>query len=115
MKENESTIDFIEVQIKSFVENMRPPVEIRDQLDIDYKYDKSSIELYEIRPHFEIKDKIIHSSFAKARFIKSRNIWRIYWMRASGKWDPYEPDLEVSYVKDFLEIVNEDKYGCFKG
>ena len=115
MKEDEKPIDFIENQIKTFIEGMRPHKEIRDQLDIGYKYENSVLEIFEIRPHFEIKDKIIYGSFAKTRFIKSRNLWKVYWMRASGKWELYEPNPEVDHIKDFFKIIDEDKYGCFKG
>jgi len=115
LEEDKKSIDFIDIQIKSFVEEMRPPTEIRDQLDIGYKYENSVLEIYEIRPHFEIKDLIMNLSFARTRFIKSRNIWRIYWMRASGKWELYKPNPEVKHIKDFFEIIEEDKYGCFKG
>jgi len=115
MKDSKRTIDFIEVQIKSFVEDMRPAKEIRDRLDIGFKYEKSTLELFEIFPHFELKDKIIHSSFARAKFIKTQNHWKVYWMRASGKWELYEPLPEVDHIKDFFKIVDEDKHHCFKG
>ena len=115
MKDSKRTIDFIEVQIKSFVEDMRPAKEIRDKLDIGFKYDKFTLEVFEIRPHFKLKDKIIHSNFARAKFIKTQNHWKIYWMRASGKWELYEPFPEVDHIKDFFSIVDEDKHGCFKG
>ncbi len=109
------TIDFIHSQIKNFVEDMRPPKEIRNQLDIGYKYEKFTLEIFEIRPHFELKDKIIHSSFARTKFNKSKNCWKVYWMRASGKWELYEPNPELDHIKDFFTLVDEDKYHCFKG
>jgi len=115
LDENKKSVDFTEVQIKNFVEEMRPPVEIRDQLDIGYKYENSVLEIYEIRPHFKNKDLILNLAFAQTRFIKSRNVWRIYWMRASGKWELYKPHPEVKYIKDFFKIIEEDKYRCFKG
>ncbi|MFZ5430428.1 MAG: DUF3024 domain-containing protein [Bacteroidota bacterium] len=37
----------------------------------------------------------MNSPIAKARFIASRNIWKVYWMRASGKWETYKPEPEV--------------------
>lgn len=115
MTDSKRTIDFIEVQVKSFVEDMRPAKEIRDKLDIGFKYEKSTLEIFEIRPHFKLKDKIIHSSFARAKFIKTQNHWKVYWMRASGKWQLYEPLPEVDHIKDFFSIVDEDKHYCFKG
>lgn len=108
-------IDFIQAQIKNYVEDMRPPKEIRDRLDIGYSYDKSTLELFEIRPHFKLKDKIIHSSFARTKFVKSKNCWKVYWMRASGKWELYKPNPELDHIKDFFTLVDEDEHHCFKG
>ncbi len=36
-------------------------------------------------------------------------------MRASGKWEFYEPNSEVKSTEEMLKIIGEDKYGCFWG
>ncbi len=109
------TINFIEIQIKKFVESIRPPADIRDKLDIGYQFQNNTLELYEIRPRWDNSKEIIHSSIAKTRFIKSRKIWKIYWKRASGKWESYEPKPEVKSINEFFKVITEDKYGCFFG
>jgi len=112
---NEKTIDFHEAIIKQKVEEMRPPVHIREELDIGYTFEKNTVELFEIRPRWDKRDEQIHSKFAKSRFIKSQGIWKIYWMRASGKWELYEPFPEVKDVGEFFAVVKEDKHSCFFG
>lgn len=57
----------------------------------------------------------MHSPLAKARFIKSSKLWKLYWMRASGKWVAYEPQSEVKTTEEMLTIIEEDKHGCFWG
>jgi len=108
-------IDFNEIQIRNYVEKMRPPQDIRDQLDIGFKFENNILELIEIRPQFQNRAHIVNFSFAKAKYIKSKNIWKIYWMRASGKWEFYEPNPEVTHIRSFFDIVEKDEYGCFKG
>ena len=102
-------------KIKNEVEMMRPPLHIRPKLDVGYSFEKYSLELFEIRPDWKDKSVIRKHSFAKAKFIKSQNVWRIYWKRASGKWELYEEEPEVVDVTEFFRIVNEDKLNVFMG
>ena len=109
------TIDFIEAQIKQFIESRRPPIEIRDQADFGYTYANHTLEIFEIRPKWDNPDEIMHSPLAKARYFKSTKKWKLYWMRASGKWVSYEPAPEVKETDKMLKIIGEDSHGCFWG
>ncbi|MCK4631321.1 MAG: DUF3024 domain-containing protein [Bacteroidales bacterium] len=110
-----SVIDFIEKQIQQFVNEHRPPVEIRDKLDLGYSYINKTVEIFEIRSRWDNEKIKIKSPVAKTKYVKSRNIWIVYWMRASGKWERYEPNPEINNISEFFEILEEDKYGCFWG
>lgn len=108
-------IDINERTLQTFIKKNRPPVEIRDKLDLGYKYDDGVIELFERRPIWDNPTEYENSSFAKIKFIKSVKIWKLYWMRASGKWQSYKPFPESSYLNELLTIIEEDSYGCFYG
>ena len=71
--------------------------------------------LPEIRPVWNNHQEILRSPYAKATFVQSKSVWKIYWMRGNLKWVPYDPRPEVKTLKAFLKIVEEDAYGCFKG
>ncbi len=101
--------------MENFMEEIRPPEEIRDQLDISYKIDGQSIVIYEIRPHWDDPNKKIESLIAKTTYIKSKNHWKIFWLRADLKWHSYSPVPIVKTLKEFNEIVEGDSYGCFWG
>jgi hypothetical protein len=98
-----------------YLDKKRPPKDIRHKIDIDYKIEKQSIIIYEVRPHWMKKGEKIESEIAKATWVKARQCWKLYWLRASLKWDSYQPVPEVDTVNEFLEIVDEDRYGCFWG
>lgn len=115
MTNKDNTIHIIEIQIKKLVESIRPPVELRDELDIGYDFQQNTLELFEIRPKWDNKDEIIHSPIAKSRFIKVHGIWKVYWMRANGRWESYQPHPEVKSIDGFFALIQEDKYGCFFG
>ena len=108
-------IDLNQRLLDNFIEKHRPPVELRDQLDYGYAIEGRVVRIFEIRPFWLDQSEIIESAVARAKFVKSRSVWKVYWMRADLKWHPYDPQREVSSLAAFLELVEEDKYGCFWG
>ena len=111
-----TTIDINEANIKNYVESLRTEdPEIRAKLDFGYTYDGKVVVLYEIRPVWTNPKEIQHIEFAKIRFYKSRQEWNLYWMRASGKWEIYEPFPKSTHLDNIIDIIKEDKHGCFYG
>ena len=108
-------ISITEKTIKRFIEEERPPVDIRDKLDLGYSFDGKVLEIFDIRPRWDNPSEIMHLAFAKVRFIKSKNIWKLYWMRASGKWESYPPLPESTHLEKLLTCIKEDSLHCFKG
>ena len=53
--------------------------------------------------------------FAKATYVRTQKIWKIYWQRADLKWHSYEPVPTVKTIDAFCAAVEEDPYGCFWG
>ncbi len=109
-------VDINQSTIEKYVESKRPDdPEIRKELDLGYSYEGQIIELFEIRPVWNNPKEIQHIPFARIRFYKSRKLWNLYWMRASGKWEAYEPLPSSTYLAKIIEIIEEDKHGCFYG
>jgi predicted HTH transcriptional regulator len=101
--------------MEQYLAKNRPPVEIRAELDVGYEISGQSVVIFEIRPVWNDPSKIQHQPYAKATFVAKDNSWKVYWMRANLKWYPYEPKPKVKKLSDFLKLVEEDKYACFKG
>jgi hypothetical protein len=101
--------------MERYITSIRPEPKIRPQLDMGYELTGNSVFLLEIRPAWNNPQDILKHPYAKATFVQSKNVWKIYWMRANLKWYPYDPNPIVKNLKDFLKIVDEDAYGCFKG
>ena len=98
-----------------FIERRRPPAHIRHELDLGYRLADQSVELFEVRPAWDRPGEKMEVAVAKARFVRSQNVWRIYWRRADLKWHLYEPVPEVASLPEFLAVVEEDSLGCFWG
>ena len=104
-----------EKALAQFMERRRPPAHIRDQLDISYRVAGHSVELVEIRPDWQDRTKTAETPFAKATFVRTKNHWKVFWMRRDLKWHGYEPNLQVRSLEAFLNVVDRDEYGCFFG
>jgi hypothetical protein len=108
------TLDIIEV-MGNFIEKKRPPVHVRPQLDIDYRIDGQSVTVVEVRPRWDNPEVYRDSPRAKTTFVKAKNQWKVFWMRADLKWHSYAPKPYVLTLKEFTELVDEDKHHCFWG
>jgi len=105
----------VENAVAAFVAKRRPPVHLRDQVDLNFRFDGRSVEIFEIRPRWDNPAQRVEESVAKARYLKSRGKWVVYWKRADLKWHRYNPAPEVSTIDAFLRLVDEDEYACFFG
>ncbi|UQA76649.1 DUF3024 domain-containing protein [Sphingobacterium siyangense] len=116
MMHKKELISMIKIQLKSFIDSKRPKdVEVRKKLDFGYSWDGKTALLFEIRPQWNDSTNIVELPFAKLRFVKAAKIWKLYWMRGSGKWEAYEPKPECTNLQLLLDEIDHDGYGCFFG
>jgi hypothetical protein len=108
------TVHIIEV-LERFLEERRPPEEIREKVDLGYRIQGQSVFIYEIRPSWSDPKKIMEIDIAKATFVLSKNHWKIFWKRADLKWHSYSPVPTAKSIADFVDVVTQDNYGCFWG
>lgn len=108
------TLDVIEA-MENFIARKRPPEHIRPKLDIGYKIEGQEIIAFEIRPQWNKPEVIREHPVAKTTFVKTKNHWKVFWMRADLKWHSYTPAPAVKTVKEFCKLVEEDKHHCFWG
>jgi hypothetical protein len=92
------------------------PPHLKHQIDHDYEIVGQAVTIFEVRPAWRGKPgEITRRPFAKFRFIKTSELWHIYWMRQTGKWNAYQPASVACSLDDALKIVDKDVYGCFFG
>ena len=102
-------------ELEKFLEAKRPPPHVRKQLDLAYRIENQSVELFEIRPEWQNPEKMTELPFAKATYLKKEKLWKIYWQRQDLKWHNYQLAPKVQYFEKFLAIVSEDANACFFG
>ena len=101
--------------VESFLNQRRPPEHIRIELDIGCEIDRQSVEVFEIRPHWEDNTTKTRTPSAKTTFVRSNGEWKVYWMRSDGKWHAYGPRPTVKSLTAFLTLVHQDECHCFFG
>lgn len=116
MTDNKDIISMVEVQLRNFIESRRPKdAEVRKKLDFGYNWDGQTALLFEIRPQWNNPANILHIEFAKIKYIKSSKQWKLYWRRASGKWEAYEPIPSSDNLQELINEISHDGYGYFFG
>ncbi len=105
----------IEKALDAFLAKRRPPAHIRAELDIGYSISDQSVEIFEIRPQWNDPSVIRHQPFAKATYVRTQNCWKVFWMRATLKWQSYEPVPTVASISEFVHVVDADENRCFFG
>jgi len=115
MSLSEFEIKKVENAAEAFLAVKRPPPHVRKQLDIGYRIDNQSVEIFEVRPDWRDESVILEHSVSKATYVKTQRIWKIYWLRADLKWHSYEPAASVKSIEKFFDAVVDDPHGCFWG
>lgn len=100
---------------KAFLQRRRPPARVRRQVDFNFRINGQSVELFEVRPRRDDPARVVEQGIAKATYVKSRHVWKVYWMRADLKWHLYQPNSETATVDEFFALVERDEHACFFG
>jgi hypothetical protein len=87
----------------SFMQRRRPPAHIRPNVNLGFHVRRGPT------------DEKHESPVAKATYVRSRGVWRVFWQRRDLKWHSYDPKPEVKSVEEFASVVDEDMHACFFG
>lgn len=99
----------------ALLQKRRPPAEVRDQVDFRVNINGSEVMIVEIRPTYQDPKHIISRPIAKAKWVETKETWRLFWMRADSKWHAYESVIELKSISDVIDEVDRDAQGCFFG
>ncbi|MEZ5357746.1 MAG: DUF3024 domain-containing protein [Candidatus Zixiibacteriota bacterium] len=112
---NKTELDMYMPAVAAFVHKRCLPDSIRNKLDIGFRFEGLSVVIFEIRPRWNDPAEITETPVAKLTFVRSKNAWKIFWMRQDLKWHAYTQMAEMSELNRALEVIDRDEYGCFWG
>lgn len=93
----------------------RTPAQARQTLQVVYRVEGQDVIIAERRPAWRDPTHWLTLDFAKLKYVKSRRLWKLYWKRASGKWNGYEPCSAAERLETLIAVIDADRYGCFFG
>lgn len=105
----------IDQVVSAFVLKRRPPAHIRSEVDLAYRLTNQSVEIFEIRPVWQGNGETHELPIAKATYVKTQRVWKLYWQRQDLKWHGYEPLPQARSLEEIIAEVDADPYGCFWG
>lgn len=110
---NNIEFNAIKMEVKQFVESIRPPVHISSELDIVYSISDQTVDIGQLRPVWRGEPGETHIlPNVRIRYVRSQDRWKLYWMRKDLKWHLYSTELSLT---DALELVRADPDYCFFG
>ena len=112
---SEIEIKRCEKALAVFMERRRPPPAIRSQLDMVYKMSGHSVEIFEVQPHWQDHSKTMKTPVARVTFVRTKNHWKVFWMRHDLKWHGYPPKVQVASFEASLGVVDRDEHCCCFG
>ena len=93
----------------------RSPDGFGDELRLEYKIQGHDIVIFEWRQRYGEQTGFFDTPVAKIKFVRTKNEWRLYWMRSDLKWHAY-PTLPSSRdLAILVHEIDEDPFACFFG
>lgn len=93
----------------------RTPEQYKAELSFEYRITGHDVLILEIRPMWNNPQEKTELSVAKLKFNRTKNLWQLYWKRASGKWLKYGEHPESKDLSRLVDEIDQDSFGCFFG
>ena len=74
-----------EKTIRAFIAKKRPPAHLRHRVDLSYRIEGQSVEIFEIRPMWSNPNEKIEEAVAKATYVKTQKIWKVFLAEGGSK------------------------------
>jgi hypothetical protein len=93
----------------------RCPPEFQDRVQMNYRIVRHDVIMYETQPGYRNPNEWVEHGVAKLRFVRAASEWRLFWLRASLRWQSYEPYPSSRDLKALVDEIDRDPHGCFFG
>ena len=93
----------------------RSPAHARHQVRTEYRVQGHEVLIIEVRVVWDDPTRWTELGVAKLKFNRKTGEWKLFWQRASSKWQAYEPLAENRNLAVLVGEVDRDPHGCFFG
>jgi hypothetical protein len=93
----------------------RSPAHARHQVRTEYRVEGQDVLIVEVRVVWDDPTRWMDHGVAKLKFNRKAGEWRLFWQRASLRWESYEPLASSRDLAILVEEIDRDPHGCFFG
>lgn len=111
---SELELMIIERTVGALCRRMSLP-QLADELRLVYEVDAHSVLIFEERSPWNGVGEWTRRGIAKFRYVRSRRLWTLYWMRQDLKWHLFESGLATPNLAALVAVVEDNRYGAFFG
>lgn len=112
---NTTELAHIDATVGDLVRRRQPPQHLRDQLCFELEIEGHKVRILEVRPRWNDPTQHVRSGVAQFTYTRTRDAWKLYWMRRDGKWHAWDPDENTATLAALVRVVDEDRRGGFWG
>jgi hypothetical protein len=81
----------------------------------EYRVEGQDVLIVEVRVVWDDPSRWMDHGVAKLKFNRKAGEWRLFWQRASLRWESYEPLASSRDLAILVEEIDRDPNGCFFG
>lgn len=111
----DAELKLIDATIGDLVRRQRPPEPLRGHFDLELEIDGHKVRIFTTRPLWSDRSRTVRSGVAQFTYTRTRDTWKLYWMRRDGKWHAWDPAENTGTLDELVQVVDEDRRGGFWG
>ncbi|MDQ6993248.1 MAG: DUF3024 domain-containing protein [Mariprofundus sp.] len=111
---NELDLQRIKKHVGGFCEKRSAP-HLSNELRLDYEIENQAVTIFEVRPHWRETELLTQTEIARISFVRSKRVWKLYWLRGDMKWYSYEPLPSSTDLQNLVTEIDKDPMHCFFG
>jgi hypothetical protein len=104
----------VSVLLQDYCDRRVPP-EVRDQLEIRFRFEGNAAYLFERRPAWRRSGEWLELLVAKFRYFVGRREWQLYWRDSNERWHVYDLLPPSRRFERLLAEVDADPTCIFWG
>ncbi len=105
----------IRATVGALVDRRQAPLELQDKVRLELEIDGHRVRIWEVRLAWRDPTSIVRIGVAQFTYTRSRDQWKLYWMRADGKWHAWDPAENTGHLDRLVQVVDQDRRGGFWG
>ena len=121
MAAGEASLAFSELELQRIEGVLAPfcrrrsPAHARDQVRTEYRVQGHEVLIVEVRVVWDDPTRWTELGVAKLKFNRKTGEWKLFWQRASLKWEMCRPLLANRDLTVLVAEIDRAPHGCFFG